>query len=146
MPAVIDKALDFIGAMDISASTPSSMNESTAKGIFKCLKDLGVPASADDIIARGNEEGWNPEFTQKMVRWAKKMESGERVMIKTRNILRHICMTNSKRWYSLTLYQQKSTWTLSSKSEKRPFFCHHTTLLFFFLSVRPLQSRVQEVQ
>ncbi|EFL4509608.1 TPA: DUF1889 family protein [Escherichia fergusonii] len=82
MPAVIDKALDFIGAMDISASTPSSMNESTAKGIFKCLKDLGVPASADDIIARGNEEGWNPEFTQKMVRWAKKMESGERVMIK----------------------------------------------------------------
>ncbi|BES22381.1 DUF1889 family protein [Escherichia fergusonii] len=82
MPAVIDKALDFIGAMDISASTPSSMNESTAKGIFKCLKDLGVPASADDIIARGNEEGWNPEFTQKMVRWAKKMESGERVVIK----------------------------------------------------------------
>lgn len=82
MPAVIDKATDFIGAMDISASTPSSMNESTAKGIFKCLKDLGVPASADDIIARGNEEGWNPEFTQKMVRWAKKMESGERVVIK----------------------------------------------------------------
>ncbi|WFV01165.1 DUF1889 family protein [Escherichia fergusonii] len=82
MPAVIDKALDFIGAMDISASTPSSMNESTTKGIFKCLKDLGVPASADDIIARGNEEGWNPEFTQKMVRWAKKMESGERVVIK----------------------------------------------------------------
>ncbi|HEA0452286.1 TPA: DUF1889 family protein [Escherichia coli] len=82
MPAVIDKALDFIGAMDISASTRSSMNESTAKGIFKCLKDLGVPASADVIIARGNEEGWNPEFTQKMVGWAKKMESGERVVIK----------------------------------------------------------------
>ncbi|EPF8321149.1 DUF1889 family protein, partial [Shigella boydii] len=27
MPAVIDKALDFIGAMDVSAPTPSSMNE-----------------------------------------------------------------------------------------------------------------------
>ncbi|ENW8726798.1 DUF1889 family protein, partial [Shigella dysenteriae] len=26
MPAVIDKALDFIGAMDVSAPTPSSMN------------------------------------------------------------------------------------------------------------------------
>ncbi|HFM3195459.1 TPA: DUF1889 family protein, partial [Escherichia coli] len=25
MPAVIDKALDFIGAMDVSALTPSSM-------------------------------------------------------------------------------------------------------------------------
>ena len=37
MPAVIDKALDFIGAMDVSAPTPSSMNESTAKGIFNCL-------------------------------------------------------------------------------------------------------------
>lgn len=46
MPAVIDKALDFIGAMDVSAPTPSSMNESTAKGIFKYLKELGVPASA----------------------------------------------------------------------------------------------------
>ncbi|HAZ7403178.1 TPA: DUF1889 family protein, partial [Escherichia coli] len=34
MPAVIDKALDFIGAMDVSAPTPSSMNESTAKGIW----------------------------------------------------------------------------------------------------------------
>ncbi|HHO3279255.1 TPA: DUF1889 family protein, partial [Escherichia coli] len=26
MPAVIDKALDFICAMDVSAPTPSSMN------------------------------------------------------------------------------------------------------------------------
>mgnify|MGYP002928587159 CR=1 FL=1 len=51
MPAVIDKALDFIGAMDVSAPTPSSMNESTAKGIFKYLKELGVPASAADITA-----------------------------------------------------------------------------------------------
>lgn len=58
MPAVIDKALDFIGAMDVSAPTPSSMNESTAKGIFKYLKELGVPASAADITARA-DEGWN---------------------------------------------------------------------------------------
>lgn len=43
MPAVIDKALDFIGAMDVSAPTPSSMNESTAKGIFKYLKELEYP-------------------------------------------------------------------------------------------------------
>lgn len=56
MPAVIDKALDFIGAMDVSAPTPSSMNESTAKGIFKYLKELGVPASAADITARADEE------------------------------------------------------------------------------------------
>lgn len=55
MPAVIDKALDFIGAMDVSAPTPSSMNESTAKGIFKYLKELGVPASAADITARADE-------------------------------------------------------------------------------------------
>lgn len=71
MPAVIDKALDFIGAMDVSAPTPSSMNESTAKGIFKYLKELGVPASAADITARA-DEGWNPGFTEKMVGWAKK--------------------------------------------------------------------------
>lgn len=71
MPAVIDKALDFIGAMDVSAPTPSSMNESTAKGIFKYLKELGVPASAADITARA-DEGWNPGFTENMVGWAKK--------------------------------------------------------------------------
>ncbi|SRJ45378.1 Domain of uncharacterised function (DUF1889) [Shigella sonnei] len=82
MPAVIDKALDFIGAMDVSAPTPSSMNESTAKGIFKYLKELGVPASAADITARADQEGWNPGFTEKMVGWAKKMESGERSVIK----------------------------------------------------------------
>lgn len=58
MPAVIDKALDFIGAMDVSAPTPSSMNESTAKGIFKYLKELGVSASAADITARADQEGW----------------------------------------------------------------------------------------
>ena len=74
MPAVIDKALDFIGAMDVSAPTPSSMNESTAKGIFKYLKELGVPASAADITARADQEGWNPGFTEKMVGWAKKVE------------------------------------------------------------------------
>lgn len=65
MPAVIDKALDFIGAMDVSAPTPSSMNESTAKGIFKYLKELGVPASAADITARADQEGWNHRFTEK---------------------------------------------------------------------------------
>ena len=60
MPAVIDKALDFIGAMDVSAPTPSSMNESTAKGIFKYLKELGVPASAADITAGtlGSRKKW----------------------------------------------------------------------------------------
>lgn len=51
--------------MDVSAPTPSSMNESTAKGIFKYLKELGVPASAADITARADQEGWNPGFTEK---------------------------------------------------------------------------------
>lgn len=69
MPAVIDKALDFIGAMDVSAPTPSSMNESTAKGIFKYLKELGVPASAADITARADQEGWNPGTLVSRKKW-----------------------------------------------------------------------------
>lgn len=72
MPAVIDKALDFIGAMDVSAPTPSSMNESTAKGIFKYLKELGVPATAADITARADQEGWTPGFTEKWLDGQKK--------------------------------------------------------------------------
>lgn len=82
MPAVIDKALDFIGGMNTSVSAPHSMDESTAKGMFKYLRDLGVPASAADVTARGHREGWNTEFTKKMAGWADKIESGGRVVIK----------------------------------------------------------------
>ncbi|HAU9241910.1 TPA: DUF1889 family protein, partial [Escherichia coli] len=38
--------------------------------------------SAADITTRADLEGWNPGFTEKMVGWAKKMESGERIVIK----------------------------------------------------------------
>ncbi|QKV14762.1 DUF1889 family protein [Escherichia coli] len=48
------------------------MNESTAKGIFKYLKELGVPASAADITARADQEGWNPGFTEKWLDGQKK--------------------------------------------------------------------------
>lgn len=81
MPAVIDKALDFIGAMDVSAPTPSSMNESTAKGIFKYLKNWEYPRVP--LILRR-------ELTRKAGTWVhgkngwmgKKMETGERSVIK----------------------------------------------------------------
>lgn len=82
MPAVIEKALDYIGGMNTSATTPDSMDESTAKGIFKYLKELGVPASADDVKARATQEGWNSEFTKKVAGWADKIGSGNRVLIK----------------------------------------------------------------
>lgn len=52
MPAVIDKALDFIGGMNTSEPVPQSMDESTAKGILKYLKELGVPATPADAAAR----------------------------------------------------------------------------------------------
>ncbi|MGC6744684.1 DUF1889 family protein [Escherichia coli] len=67
--------------MDVSAPTPSSMNESTAKGIFKYLKELGVPASAADITARADQKAGTPGSRKKMVGWAK-METGERSVIK----------------------------------------------------------------
>ena len=82
MPTVIDKALDYIGAMNTSVSAPQPMDESTAKGMFKYLKDLGVPASAADVTARGHQEGWNTEFTKKVAGWATKIESADRVVIK----------------------------------------------------------------
>ncbi|MFV0260954.1 MAG: DUF1889 family protein [Kluyvera sp.] len=82
MPAVIDKALDFIGGMNTSEPVPQSMDESTAKGILKYLKELGVPASAADITARGEREGWNAGFTQKVAGWADKVDSGDHMLIK----------------------------------------------------------------
>ena len=82
MPAVIDKALDFVNGMNTSVSAPHSMDESTAKGLLKYLNELGVPASPADVKARGLKEGWNDGFTQKVAGWAEKIESGNRVVIK----------------------------------------------------------------
>lgn len=82
MATVIDKALDFIGGMDTSASEPHSMDESTIKGMLSYLKELGSPASSAEITARGNQDGWNTAFTHKVVGWASKIDSGERVLIK----------------------------------------------------------------
>ncbi|HEY3589490.1 MAG TPA: DUF1889 family protein [Buttiauxella sp.] len=82
MPAAIEKALDFIGGMNTSTPVPHSMDESTAKGIFKYLKELGAPASSTDVMARGSQEGWNTEFTKTVAGWADKIESGGRVVIK----------------------------------------------------------------
>lgn len=73
MPTAIEKALDFIGGMNTSASVPHSMDESTAKGILKYLHDLGVPASPEVVMARGEQEGWNPEFTKKWPDGQKKL-------------------------------------------------------------------------
>lgn len=82
MPTAIEKALDFIGGMNTSASVPHSMDESTAKGILKYLHDLGVPVSPEVVVARGEQEGWNPEFTKKVAGWAEKVASGNRILIK----------------------------------------------------------------
>lgn len=82
MPAVIDKALDFIGGMNTSELVPQSMDESTAKGILKYLHDLGVTVSAADITARGEHDGWSAGFTEKVAGWAEKVESGDHMLIK----------------------------------------------------------------
>ncbi|AIR04838.1 MULTISPECIES: DUF1889 family protein [Cedecea] len=82
MTTAIDKALDFIGGMNTTASVPDPMDESTAKGMFSYLKQLGVPASSDDVTARGVQEGWNADFTKKVAGWADKVESGNRLIIK----------------------------------------------------------------
>ncbi|MFQ7389187.1 MAG: DUF1889 family protein [Escherichia sp.] len=46
------------------------------------FKRTGSTMSAADITTRADLEGWNPGFTEQMVGWAKKMESGERIVIK----------------------------------------------------------------
>ena len=82
MPTAIEKALDFIGGMNTSASVPHSMDESTAKGILKYLHELGVPANPAEVTARGEKEGWDVGFTEKVAGWADKIASGKRIVIK----------------------------------------------------------------
>lgn len=82
MPAVIDKALDFIGGMNTSEPVPQSMDESTAKGILKYLKELGVPVTPADVAARGQQQGRSAGFTDKVAEWAERVAAGERLVIK----------------------------------------------------------------
>ena len=82
MPTAIDKALDFIGGMNTSLSVPNTMDESTAKGILKYLHELGVPANPAEGTARGEKEGWDVWFTEKVAGWADNIASCKRIVIK----------------------------------------------------------------
>lgn len=82
MTAVINKALDFIDGMNTAVSEPQPMDESTIKGMLKYLKDLGVPANMTDITLRGDQEGWNSDFTSKIAEWAGRVDSNEHIVIK----------------------------------------------------------------
>ncbi|MFK3662104.1 DUF1889 family protein [Scandinavium sp. NPDC088450] len=82
MAPVIDKALDFINGMNTSVPVPQPMDESTTKGILKYLKELGEPVTAEDVMARGSQEGWDEGFTHKVAGWAEKINAGERLVIK----------------------------------------------------------------
>ncbi|WP_428945489.1 DUF1889 family protein [Pantoea sp. FN060301] len=82
MPALTDKALEYIDNMNTSSSAAHPMDESRAKEMFKFLKDLDNPISANDIRSHGAQNGWDSGFTKKMAEWADKVASGGRVVVK----------------------------------------------------------------
>jgi len=82
MSAVIDKALEYIDSMNTSSSAPHAIDEARAKEMFRFLKELDTPMSADDILSYGAENGWDSGFTKKMAGWADKIASGGRVVVK----------------------------------------------------------------
>lgn len=82
MTDVTDKALDFIEGMDTTVSAPHPMDESTIKGMFKYLKEQGVPINPDDIVARCDRAGWNQDFTHKIIEWAERVNAGDHLLIK----------------------------------------------------------------
>ncbi len=81
MPAVIDKALDFIGGMNTSEPVPQSMDESTAEGNSQIFKRTGRTATPADVAARPTA-GWSAGFTDKVAEWAERVAAGERLVIK----------------------------------------------------------------
>ncbi|MDU4231177.1 MAG: DUF1889 family protein, partial [Klebsiella grimontii] len=40
------------------------------------------PANPADVTARGEKEGWDAGFTEKVAGWADKIASGKRIVIK----------------------------------------------------------------
>ena len=124
MPTAIEKALDFIGGMNTSASVPHSMDESTAKGILKYLHELGVPANPADVMARGEKEGWDAGFTEKVAGWADKIASGKRIVIKNPEFF--------------TVYMREQLQALlpqyqfvgQARNRRRQFMNEHSDILF----------------
>ncbi|MEB7890673.1 DUF1889 family protein [Hafnia alvei] len=87
MSAIIDEALTHLDGMNTSSSAPHPYDESSAKELCKFLNDEGVPLPEQDIRAYGAANGWNPKFTDKIARWADKINSGGSVVIKFPNSL-----------------------------------------------------------
>ncbi|WP_447857198.1 DUF1889 family protein [Enterobacter ludwigii] len=82
MPTIKARALKELDGMNTSTSAPHPQDESTAKEMFKYLKDLGHPLSGREIIEYGRANGWNEGFIKKMAEWADKVASGGRVVVK----------------------------------------------------------------
>lgn len=101
MPTAIDKALDFIGGMNTSASVPHTMDESTAKGILKYLNELGVPASAEAIIARGEQEDGIPSSRKKSPDGRTESPLATALLSKIQNTSLLICGSSSRSWCNL---------------------------------------------
>jgi hypothetical protein len=64
------------------------MDESTAKGILKYLKELGVPATPADVAERGQQQGWSAGFTDKVAEF-ERVAAGER-LVTASGILFHL--------------------------------------------------------
>ncbi|KEA54400.1 hypothetical protein DT73_00570 [Mangrovibacter sp. MFB070] len=82
MPTIKARALKELDGMNTSTSAPHAQDESTAKEMFKYLKDLGHPLTGSEIIEYGKAKGWNGGFIKKMAGWADKVASGGRVVVK----------------------------------------------------------------
>lgn len=65
MPTIKARALKELDGMNTSTSAPHPQDESTAKEMFKYLKDLGHPLSGREIIEYGRANGWNEGFIKK---------------------------------------------------------------------------------
>jgi len=76
------RALKELDGMNTSTSAPHAQDESTAKEMFKYMKEQGQPLPGQEIKAYGQAKGWNAGFTKKMAEWADKVASGGRVVVK----------------------------------------------------------------
>lgn len=82
MPTMKARALKELDGMNTSTSAPHPQDESTAKEMFKYIKEQGQPLHGQEIKAYGQAKGWNAGFTKTMAEWADKIASGGRVVVK----------------------------------------------------------------
>lgn len=83
MNKVLKRALEHLSVViNTSTGLAHPLDESTAKELFKYLRELGVTLDYSEVYQWTQAQGWEDKYCKEIARLAEKIGSGGRVVIK----------------------------------------------------------------